>query len=771
MLATGNNMTTVPRAGGGGLAHEIQSAIAEMGNLKVTELKSLSRSIGLSLTGRKLNLQERIEAYIKRSMSSGGIDPWRPKTIRALIAKLQNKEDPLPTYSQVWEAIKTGKPIPVSSKPTVITQTNAESLDRSNLNHSRSQPEATPFITSIFYKIIKKLSKTERLLVRNDNRGRQQARFTIDNTDYQNIHNNKNYKLYLFSYERNYRQTTPRQIEFPFLNEISINSHKIKDNVRGIKNKPGTAKPADLTPYLKPNANDTNILDIVYAQTAKDFLTVCYIVEIIPPERLLEGILRRPKISKNDTVRFIKRTLNEENGEDFVTTSIVLSLQCPISYTKMNYPAKSPLCDHIQCFDALWYLHSQAQVPTWLCPVCSKQVLYEQFQISEYVEDIIKVCGDDVEQVEIHRDGSWVPIHEDDSDNENSDPEEFVKKESGQSIHNFRTYSNSKVNEVVAICLDSEEEEEEEIGTSGQALGEELSLNTEEATDLLAISSSLDKTDDNSDHNNNNNDRLSVDSDVPLSELSNNNNNNNKSNENNIPASLPPFITSSSFLGLTGAQSVTVPPTNISTQQMKNPTSSGGEGNVTQSPIGASNNSGIVGKPTTNRLPINPINNFEQTRGPSLLNVVVDRDIGTSSTVPPSPLQNTVNNSSNILGLNGSSPRLDNAIQSNTKTPIDPVRGTEKLIQTPSNVRNSRRVPNGAPISPFIPRKSYPSNLPRKRPFTLVNHPNNIQSNEKFNDDNTNYSNDRTMQELGIEISGNNNYSNEAEIIDLTSDD
>ncbi|CAI5174281.1 ANL_HP_G0129460.mRNA.1.CDS.1 [Saccharomyces cerevisiae] len=63
------------------------------------------------------------------------------------------------------------------------------------------------------------------------------------------------------------------------------------------------------------------------------------------------------------------------------TTSTIMSLQCPISYTRMKYPSKSINCKHLQCFDALWFLHSQLQIPTWQCPLPSRTLDPKSYNI------------------------------------------------------------------------------------------------------------------------------------------------------------------------------------------------------------------------------------------------------------------------------------------------------------------------------------------------------------------------------------------------------
>lgn len=480
----------------GGLVNEINEAIEQMEKLKVSGLKLLLKSMQLAISGLKAQQQGRIRDFIRRSMSSEGIDPTRPKATRVLISMIHDGKDPLPSYFSVWEAIRQGRSIPSGGSlthqsrqahQTAARQSSAQAAaTRQQQQQQRQQyevqlnsvpntlpggggrsgvPPLLPVTSSIFYNVLKRIPTAKGMLPRNENRGKQQLRFLIDDDGFQLLKDDETCRVFLFCYEVKYAQDYAiRPIEFPFLNEIMINGHKVTDNVRGIKNKPGTAKPADLTKFLKKSPSVLNVLDIIYAQTTKPYLAECFYVKTVPAMKLVENILQRPKVTKATTLRFIKKLLDEESDEDFVTTSMVMSLQCPISYTRMKYPAKSKKCNHIQCFDAQWYLLSQEQVPTWLCPVCSKCLNYEDLEISEYVAEIISQCDEEVEQVEINRDGTWKAISEDDDENANAkQPKSPVKQESvgnGMLPQTGENHENHHQDAVV-ISLDSDSEEEE----------------------------------------------------------------------------------------------------------------------------------------------------------------------------------------------------------------------------------------------------------------------------------------------------------------------
>lgn len=66
-------------------------------------------------------------------------------------------------------------------------------------------------------------------------------------------------------------QTQPRQdILFPYQSEIKVNGGEIKANLRGLKNKPGSTRPVDITDALRlRQIGYANNIEMTYALTTK----------------------------------------------------------------------------------------------------------------------------------------------------------------------------------------------------------------------------------------------------------------------------------------------------------------------------------------------------------------------------------------------------------------------------------------------------------------------------------------------------------------------
>ena len=56
---------------------------------------------------------------------------------------------------------------------------------------------------------------------------------------------------------------------FPHQVEIKVNMDEVKANLRGLKNKPGSTRPADVTQLLRKRAGYENSIIVTYALTVK----------------------------------------------------------------------------------------------------------------------------------------------------------------------------------------------------------------------------------------------------------------------------------------------------------------------------------------------------------------------------------------------------------------------------------------------------------------------------------------------------------------------
>lgn len=444
---------------------DILDTLQKVDILTVVKLKEIARSIGLAMSGRKLDLQERIKLFFHNGLRSN--DYLRIMTVRTLILKLMS-DQVVPDFQTLYLAIQNNTfQVDVSNQ-----YSSAGSGVHSNTALSRGVQD-TPrpwlyFKESPFYRLKRLLHGTPVLARRApDTRGNCSLTFVLNESETSLLNSGDQYHLLLLSGAYDGVSSSEALLQFPNPLEIHFNGTIVKDNVKGIKNKPGTAKPADLTKYLQKSPSQ-NKLDLVYAFAKTDYLMFCYIVEMVSPETLFEKILNQPHILKVATLKEIQREQDEE--DDLVEMQEVITLKCPLTYSKLKYPAKSLYCKHIQCFDALSFLQLQEQTPTWSCPICQKNITVKTLAIDDYLYEVIKATKDSDEAIEINHDGTWNLKTLDEgrngnghlNDTDESDSEIQPKSES----HDIQMPKSSsrppEQTEVIEIVsLDSSDDEEE----------------------------------------------------------------------------------------------------------------------------------------------------------------------------------------------------------------------------------------------------------------------------------------------------------------------
>ena len=176
--------------------------------------------------------------------------------------------------------------------------------------------------------------------------------------------------------------TGMQDICFPHQSELKVNGDDVKANLRGLKNKPGSTRPVDITHALRLNKPAaSNQVDFTYALTRQRYYVGVYVCKITPVSDLVDKVAATGKrISKSSVITELTR---QANDPDVVATSQVVSLKCPLSYMRLKTPVRGIGCTHIQCFDVLSYLQLQEQGPQWLCPICNRSVTFEQLAMDE----------------------------------------------------------------------------------------------------------------------------------------------------------------------------------------------------------------------------------------------------------------------------------------------------------------------------------------------------------------------------------------------------
>ncbi|KAF2715174.1 zf-MIZ-domain-containing protein [Pleomassaria siparia CBS 279.74] len=212
-------------------------------------------------------------------------------------------------------------------------------------------------------------------------------------------------RILLFSsIEQPLANYTRQDVAFPSQIEVRVNGEEAKANFKGLKNKPGSTRPADLTDLVRKTPHYKNTLLITYALTQKKYTLQVCMVQKHSIDDLARRIARRNVITKRSVMN---EMLKKANDPDIVVGSSIMSLKDPVSTLRISIPVRSTLCTHNQCFDAESFLQLQEQAPTWQCPICNKTISFDGLAVDEYFKEILDSVPKGTDQVTVEPDGQW----------------------------------------------------------------------------------------------------------------------------------------------------------------------------------------------------------------------------------------------------------------------------------------------------------------------------------------------------------------------------
>ncbi|KAJ7754147.1 PINIT domain-containing protein [Mycena maculata] len=223
---------------------------------------------------------------------------------------------------------------------------------------------------------------------------------------------NSGYQIRLFCtsskfYSPGYNGNTECLIEFPPTCEIHVNGVQLKSALlKGIKKRPGTAPPPDLS-----TSSEQNTVRMIYVNGGqgqlemKKYYLVAQMVKTQTVDTLVENLLNTRFVSGVEIRRQMVATMSDD--DDIIAGSLKMSLKCPLSFMRIRTPCRSAKCTHSQCFDATSWYAVMEQTTTWLCPVCENVLDWRELIIDGFFSEILKMTPDTVDDVLVESDGEW----------------------------------------------------------------------------------------------------------------------------------------------------------------------------------------------------------------------------------------------------------------------------------------------------------------------------------------------------------------------------
>ncbi|XP_014256966.1 E3 SUMO-protein ligase PIAS2 isoform X3 [Cimex lectularius] len=142
---------------------------------------------------------------------------------------------------------------------------------------------------------------------------------------------------------------------------------------------------------------------------SRGYVIVVNLVRKLSAPDLLQRLKAKGARHADFTTGLIKEKLSEDADSEIATTSLRVSLLCPLGKMRMVTPCRPSTCLHLQCFDAFLYIQMNEKKPTWTCPVCDRQALYDNLVIDGYFQEVLnsQLLPCDSHEIQLHKDGSW----------------------------------------------------------------------------------------------------------------------------------------------------------------------------------------------------------------------------------------------------------------------------------------------------------------------------------------------------------------------------
>ena len=227
-------------------------------------------------------------------------------------------------------------------------------------------------------------------------------------------------------------------------------------------------KPLIITSLCKLTTKSClNQLSVTWVPRKDDtpYTVSIYLVEKLTPDDLLKKLKLRGQRDPQVTKNVISAKL-EDKDDEISTSSVKVTMGCPLSMTRMTYPSRASTCDHLQCFDAEMYIKMNEKKPKWVCPVCNKPAYFEHLFLDGFYIQLLlseKFKALSTNEIILNNDASWEAVEEtalgvsDSEDDEYAAPAPPVKKVTSSTSNGYTTIDDDDISVIpIAPMTDSD---------------------------------------------------------------------------------------------------------------------------------------------------------------------------------------------------------------------------------------------------------------------------------------------------------------------------
>uniref|UniRef100_A0A8B9M4K1 Protein inhibitor of activated STAT 3 n=1 Tax=Accipiter nisus TaxID=211598 RepID=A0A8B9M4K1_9AVES len=225
------------------------------------------------------------------------------------------------------------------------------------------------------------------------------------------------------------------------------------------------SRPVNITPLARLSATVPNTIVVNWSsEFGRNYSLSVYLVKQLTSVTLLQKLRAKGIRNPDHSRALIKEKLTADPDSEIATTSLRVSLMCPLGKMRLIVPCRATTCTHLQCFDAALYLQMNEKKPTWTCPVCDKKAPYDNLIIDGLFMEILNSCTD-CDEIQFMEDGSWCPMKPKKENQEVCQTSAFSGTEASSlytvSSEGKNSSEGKKKVEVIDLTLDSSSDEEE----------------------------------------------------------------------------------------------------------------------------------------------------------------------------------------------------------------------------------------------------------------------------------------------------------------------
>ncbi|XP_046898643.1 E3 SUMO-protein ligase PIAS1 isoform X2 [Hypomesus transpacificus] len=170
------------------------------------------------------------------------------------------------------------------------------------------------------------------------------------------------------------------------------------------------SRPINITSLVRLSTTVPNTILVSWtAEIGRSYSMAVYLVKQQTSTVLLQRLRSKGIRNPDHSRALIKEKLTADPDSEIATTSLRVSLLCPLGKMRLTIPCRALTCSHLQCFDATLYIQMNEKKPTWVCPVCDKKAPYQHLIIDGLFMEILNTCID-CDDIQFKEDGNWAPM-------------------------------------------------------------------------------------------------------------------------------------------------------------------------------------------------------------------------------------------------------------------------------------------------------------------------------------------------------------------------